>query len=276
MIECKSFFIKNKNNEDDIEIINIIEEKTLNNSKLLNTDKDCFNIIEKYVYDLAMIHFNRLNIEYDREKYFIEFWCKNNGGANNGYNHIFHVDKDEKLFRNNKILIYPTLSTITYLNDNVHPTIITDIKTNNMSVPIIKDDNNIDFCLSFPKKLKHIYFDGSNYHGSINISNDVSKMGKRYTLMFNIWNSKPSDIKYYNSTRINENKYNKIDNIFNFVEHDKKIYNINSKNITNEFYKMLFIKRVNINFFINNFFKSNNIILKDEEDFIEFYNECYD
>ena len=133
-----------------------------------------------------------------------------------------------------------------------------------LSYKFIKDDNNIDFCLSFPKKLKHIYFDGSNYHGSINISNDVSKMGKRYTLMFNIWNSKPSDIKYYNSTRINENKYNKIDNIFNFVEHDKKIYNINSKNITNEFYKMLFIKRVNINFFINNFFKSNNIILKDE------------
>ena len=41
-----------------------------------------------------------------------------------------------------------------------------------------------------------------------------------------------------------------------------------------EFYKMLFIKHVNINFFINNFFINNNIILKNEEDFIEFYNEC--
>ena len=106
----------------------------------------------------------------------------------------------------------------------------------------------------------------------MNINRFVKIIDKRYTLMFNIWNVKPTDIHYYDSIKIEQQKYNKTDIIFEIEENHKKIYNINSEKLNIDFYKMILFKKVNINFFINNFFDKNNIILKKNEDLIEFNN----
>jgi hypothetical protein len=85
------------------------------------------------------------------------------------------------------ILISPLLSTITYINDSIYPTFIT-----NTSEKKLKEKNivniNKGIILSFPKKLKHISFDGSNLHGVFNIYENIDINNKnRKTLMFNIW-----------------------------------------------------------------------------------------
>ena len=42
----------------------------------LNTDKFEYDLLEKTVYDIAMFHFKQSNINYDKNKHTIEFWCK--------------------------------------------------------------------------------------------------------------------------------------------------------------------------------------------------------
>jgi hypothetical protein len=88
---------------------------------ILNANKVMFTIVEKIIYELAMFHFKRLNIEYDPNRYFIEYWWKNkkiNTNETTNEIHGFHSDKDEDLYENNK-LIHPFLATVTYLNDSI-------------------------------------------------------------------------------------------------------------------------------------------------------------
>lgn len=49
---------------------------------LLNFKKEQFNLIEKYVYDIAIFHLQRLNIVLNDE-IFIEFWFKHKIVDNN-------------------------------------------------------------------------------------------------------------------------------------------------------------------------------------------------
>jgi len=161
---------------------NIIEKGTF----LLDTSKNNFNLIEQIIYDLSIFHLERLNLNVDFNKYKIEFWWKNDNNIN-PIIHGLHSDKDEILMKTKNILISPLLSTITYINDSIYPTFIT-----NTSEKKLKEKNivniNKGIILSFPKKLKHISFDGSNLHGVFNIYENIDINNKnRKTLMFNIW-----------------------------------------------------------------------------------------
>ena len=81
---------KTKNTEFENEkIINSINKKNHIGTKLLDLKKEKYSIFERFIYDTAMYHFKRLNIEVT-EKNYVEFWCKNTFDT-----HKLHVDCDE-------------------------------------------------------------------------------------------------------------------------------------------------------------------------------------
>jgi hypothetical protein len=174
-------------------------------SQLLDTTKSEFTIVEKFVFDMAMFHLKRLNIQYDSKKYFIEFWWKNENAhaklqkSQNNEIHGFHSDKDEHLYKTNNQLIHPFLSTVTYLNNSIFPTIITSSPEKNFNDKkhIVLDKG---ITLSFPKTMKHICFSPENIHGVYNVFSNINKnmdsetetetqLKTRTTLMFNIWDN---------------------------------------------------------------------------------------
>ena len=105
----------------------------INPTYLLDFTKTKYSLIEKYVYDIAMVHFARLNIQNIKEHH-VEFWFKGDKCNNS---HELHVDCDECLKKNLRKYNYPILATVTYLNDfSNSPTIITNVD--------IDDYNNIN------------------------------------------------------------------------------------------------------------------------------------
>lgn len=201
----------------------LLEAYNQNYSYMLDTSKEKFTLIEKIVYDLAMFHFTRLNIEYDPEIHHIEYWTKRELIKSYHYDiHNFHVDKDESLLQTESKYKFPILSTVTYLNDSTHPTVISNIKTSGYKT----------FCptrllLSFPKTLKHICFKGNNYHGVHKVLEQTSdRIEVRKTLMFNIWeNHKP--LKVYRLIKDckdipNNFYYSKSDQILGLVKTNEK------------------------------------------------------
>ena len=59
----------------------------------------------------------------------------------------------------------------------------------------------------FPKKNKHITFDGSKRHGVSLVFEEDKINDPRYIIAINLWNKKPSDVEYYQKTQI-EKEYN--------------------------------------------------------------------
>lgn len=169
--------------------------KYIMQSMLLNRNQKTFNIIENFILQMSNYHLSKIKIP-DKCETYIEFWYKDNVTSNGNFIHAFHFDKDEKIFQKHKKIICPNLSTITYLNDSIYPTLITNI-THNV-------DNNDSMLLSFPKKLKHISFCGDRLHCAINAldknvqEHKMNKIESRKTLMFNIWiNHKPEGVNEF-------------------------------------------------------------------------------
>ena len=98
-------------------------------------NKPTLNLVEKIVYDITLFHLKRLGKTLNSDtKYYAEFWWKSQLiNHNNIIIHNFHFDKDEIYFKNHKRVINPLLSTITYLNDSLYPTIITDNAYNSLN-----------------------------------------------------------------------------------------------------------------------------------------------
>jgi hypothetical protein len=136
-----------------------------------------------------------MDIIFDENKY-IEFWFKDEYIENTG----LHVDCDEydRVTNKNKHFAIPLLSCIIYLNDNkCVPTIITNVDRE-MHEKIMTGDikNNLSICLSFPKKWKHITFDGGNcYHGACHTIDNFNK--PRKILLINLWDKKPMNVPYF-------------------------------------------------------------------------------
>ena len=173
-----------------INLTNNLDDKILDyftdistNTYLLNTTKKELNLLEKYVYDIAMFHFKRLNIEYNSDANYIEFWFKNKVTLKS-----YHFDCDEYERKTNNKYIYPLLSNVIYLNDSIYPTIITNIDLEKYKYKEFNNEKNIT--IIFPKKNKHISFDGTNRHGVSAIFEENKKDDPRYILAINLWNKK--------------------------------------------------------------------------------------
>lgn len=188
--------IDGKNKEGEFSFLHDIIRTNRFCTFLINNELEKFSLLEKYVFDLAMFHFNRLDITFDKNKHYIQFWWKNQFTDNN-----FHVDCDKYDLHVNNKMTYPLLSCITYINENNYPTAITNITQSEIGekkIQTMPDDNYIYF--SYPKKYKHIAFDGKKYHGMINLTNnDKFEDNCRLILCMNLLDSPPKNIPYYDS-----------------------------------------------------------------------------
>ena len=217
----------------------------------LNTDKFEYDLLEKTVYDIAMFHFKQSNINYDKNKHTIEFWCKKNNIVNNEVKlQPFHFDKDEYQYINERKINFPILSCITYLSDSLDGTFITDVSIDEYKYKKFDNQNNLN--LIFPLKNTQITFNGSLRHGVVNIfGNNDNTIKERYVLVINIFNTYVDDLveypnDYYSSDSEssveNEEYYMKSNDILtiDLLSDIKKVEN--DELFTNEFYENIFYK----------------------------------
>jgi hypothetical protein len=267
---------QNLNNDDNDTLYGILLEcsKMTDITYLLNTKTTNMSIIEKFVYDLAMYHFKRLNIQYDDNKY-IEFWFKND--KKNSKN--LHIDCDEYARNINKDKPYdvPFLSCLTYFTDNdISPTIITNIDKEHHNT---KDLDHGEIVMSFPKKMKHICFNGGKYyHGSMNISNTNNQ--ERNLLVLNLWDKRPSHVPYFDYNTfffkysmeyykpIRKIKYDNYNSIVAFTEFNK----IAVGEITKDFWPCDFFEKLLYESYNPEIFnKMNEILSKNRLDDIIYF-----
>lgn len=241
-----NLFNDNKINEN---IVDLIKNKTTQ-LYLLNFKKEQFTLIEKYVYDIAIFHLKRLNIELNDE-IFIEFWFKSkiidNFDKIYGINN-FHVDCDEEEKKYNNKVVHPILSCVTYGSDSLYPTIITDVSYDDYKFKNLENKEMLQ--IIFPEKNKHITFDGSYMHGAGNIF-DMDDMKttdtERIMLAINLWKHRPLNIKYFvpdtNDILYDFDK----SNIMIEINSNTDFHEIKNNDIfTYDFYENLFYNKENI------------------------------
>jgi hypothetical protein len=210
------------------QIINFIKSYEKKRLFLLDTSKTNFELIEKVVYEIAMFHFERLNINFHPNEHFIEFWFKNSIFKNKSDSSMnintFHYDCDENEKKINNKQFKPLLSCVNYFNDNEFPLLLTEIDLEDYKFKKFENKTNIQ--IIFPKKNKQFTFDGTKYHGVVDIFNklnhDTDTEFERYMLAINLWNKKPLNIDYYKNTSSAE-----------FCKEDK-IVTIESNNVIKE------------------------------------------
>jgi hypothetical protein len=247
-------------------ICNDFTNEKLNGIQLLNTSQDNFNLLEKYVYDISMFHFNRLNIEYNSNTHYIEFSCKTKFELNNYH---FDCDEYEKNATNN--FIYPLLSNIIYLNDSIYPTIITDIDLEKYNYKEFENEKNI--IVVFPRKNKHITFNGSKRHGVTSIFEEDKMNEPRYIIAINLWDRKPTNVEYYQKSQsLYPNIYNNKIQIVNITQPCNNVENnIIVKDILNyNFFENLFYKKIDCSILSDllkkEVYENNNYIFKINEE----------
>lgn len=197
---------------------------------LLDTTKSNFDVYEQFVYNTSMFHFNNLNITFDSKIHSIEFWFYNELSNSN-----LHFDKDETI-GGITTTNTPLLSCITYLNDNiVEPSVITNV-TKEMLNPV--NLNDLQICVSFPKKGKQITFQGGKYyHGAFNIFNEYTVKNERKLIVINLWDKKTVGKEIYKSPE-NTAVYDSTSNAIAITQTYEKYINylhLNNKDILNEF-----------------------------------------
>ena len=100
----------------------------------------------------------------------------------------FHSDHDEMVRRENEgEMIYPLLSTVTYLNNHNSPTIVWDTSTGKTQ----KEYRNIpptEVVFSIPEEGRMLTFNPRYIHGVLPYSEG------RITLMYNLWDYRPKGL----------------------------------------------------------------------------------
>jgi hypothetical protein len=205
---------------------------------LLDTCKSDFDLMEKVVYEIAMFHFKRLNVNFDPNEYYVEFWFKNIISKNdNKYsNNInsFHYDCDENEREINNKQFKPLMSCVSYFNDNEFPLLLTEIDLEEYKFKKFENKNNIN--IIFPKTNKQITFDGTKYHGVVDIFNKLNETDndennfERYMLAVNLWNKKPLNINYYTPLNIYNGKFLSVPQDVHRCKNNSETENVFSKN----------------------------------------------
>jgi hypothetical protein len=186
--------IEFNNNENVNDLIKLCKNYVNTDDCFLDINKPHFNLLEKIIYDISKFHFDRWGIILGENKYFIEYWVKNVVDEklkfhldcdNNGF--TSRTDRNTNENKNNSYYSRPFYTCIIYLNDNNYePTIVTNVTNKNYEE---KNFNNVNINLSFPRKLKHISFNGGKYfHTGQSIINETSnKLIERTSIFFNFW-----------------------------------------------------------------------------------------
>lgn len=256
------------NHDYSDEIINEIKNYSdkISSTRLLNLEQEHFDILEKCIYDIAVFHFKRLNIDIIKD-YYVEFWCKDKFQT-----HFLHVDCDE-VEKLNSNYIYPLMSCVTYFNNDNNPTIITDVEHEEYLFKDFEYKKGIFF--SYPEKYKQITFNGKYYHGSSKFSEKYSDNEDRFIIAINLWDKKPTSIEYYTSFNtikkyqkdqlieitLNENEVQKI-----YLPDSIKHYDLLNDILYNKYENALDFLKNDIN--IENSKDNKNIILLYTKDIL--------
>lgn len=141
----------------------------------------------------------------------------------------FHWDKDEdlRLLCGGSMYIHPHLSTVTYLTDIGAPTMVLSKRVDPMSGDTVMEDSDVTGFVSWPKRGKHLSFDGRYLHAApsdlmeenkfeeqctFKVSEHMSDQEKkvlgrrhrRVTFLVNIWlNYKPLNVNPFPETMLN-------------------------------------------------------------------------
>lgn len=136
---------KLKPTADEHDIIDVIINNNIENLFLLDINKLKFSVLEKYVYEIAKFHGERLGIKNMLNQRIIFSF------GESIINNKLKID----LFKNT-----PLTTTITYMTTSSYPTIFTNIDSETYKYKEFINKNSI--CVSFPKKFNHISFDDYN------------------------------------------------------------------------------------------------------------------
>jgi len=229
------------NNDGDIlsECLANIDNSSdiFNKSFILNHSKFSFDVIEKYVYDIADFHLRRMNTDF-ATNVTIEFLFSSNTNT-------IHITGDSHSNKEKRISKKPLLTTMTYITDSNSPLLITNIDEDAYKFKNLEDKN---MCIFFPKRMKHISFDGGKYYHHKNIFN-MDNIGR--VLYINLWvDYCPKNIPYYNEKWCNNiDEFGKDTNLIHFTNKNENIKKISSNSdVFNDrfFEKMLYKKNMDI------------------------------
>jgi hypothetical protein len=186
----------------------------------IDTTKDRFSLIEKCVYDIAMFQFKQLNIQYDPTKHYIDFWFRFTTPRN-----VFHIDCDEIEREENNVYHIPLLSNVLYLNNELFPTIITNIDSEKFLYKNFDKEDNM--FLSFPRIGKLLSFNSHLCHAITNIFPEYENSinNNRYNIMINIWDRQTKEPFYY-ANRLESCVYNKVDVLLTLEKNNDTINDI--------------------------------------------------
>ena len=104
----------------------------------------------------------------------------------------FHYDKDEAFASNQMTMLFPEVSTVTYLESEGGPTLVLNQTTpdGNEEVP----ETPVHGYLCYPQRNKHLVFRGNLQHGvcgQLSRAARSQQLGSRRTLLVNWWRSAP-------------------------------------------------------------------------------------
>ena len=126
-------------------------------------------------------------------------------------------------------------------------------------------EKNISLFFSFPKKNKHITFNGKYFHGSSLLDENLDFTNENRTiLLINLWSKKPINVEYYNYE-------------MNCKSYNNNIVNVESENLEeNKNYSVFGLDKdlINYEFMEKMFYNDNNIFfLKNLKNIINYDNE---
>ena len=155
---------------------------------LLDLNKSSYTVLEKYVYDITIFHLKRLNFIDEMQHWYIEFGF-------NSYNPKSPNIKSTITSSNNRVTLYPYLTSLSYMGSN-NPHIITNIDSAKYNYKQFGTDTELT--LSLPEQNKHITFESKYYYGDVNsFESSVDRDIDKY-LIIHLWkNIKPTDLSYY-------------------------------------------------------------------------------
>ena len=143
--------------------------------------------LEELARKVFELHVAGIDGTWDATKSGAEWWVQvRHEGDSKNEAVAFHWDKDEALLDNIGVNVHPAISTVTYLTTSGAPTLVLDC---------VLGDDILDCTLqkgylSFPKRGKHIAFDGRLLHGApreLAKPRHVEKGYTRVSFLVNIW-----------------------------------------------------------------------------------------
>jgi len=182
-------------------------------SYLLDKSKTNYCVLEKYVYDIAVFHLARLGHSFDNDDIHIQFWVKT--GKNSK---LSELHRDWYIGYENNGEKRAFLSTITYLEDNDIPTLISDVTINEYKERKFDAMNKV--ALSFPRTGKHISFLGRDYfHGHYGVFPESEYTKSRCVLVVKLWHGQKPPLRTFdNELFLLDNSYDKREPLLNFTD----------------------------------------------------------